>query len=55
MKKHMKKDRKENTKFSKILPNNQIINTCRIKLQVQQMNMIKKLTMIGLIEEFSKM
>ena len=45
----MKKGREEKTKFSKILPNNQIITTCRIELQVQEMIMNKKLTMIGLI------
>ena len=44
---------KEQTKhniviFSKILPNNQIITACHIKLQVQEMTMNKKLTMIGL-------
>ena len=44
----MKKDREEKTKFSKILPNNQIITACHIKLQVQEMTMNKKLTMIGL-------
>ena len=45
----MKKGREEKTKFSKILPNNQIITTCRIKLRVQEMTMNEKLTMIGLI------
>ena len=45
----MKKDREEKTKFSKILPNNQIITACRIELQVRQMTMNEKLTMIGLI------
>ena len=44
----MKKDREEKTKFSKILPNNQIITACCIKLRVQEMTMNKKLTMIGL-------
>ena len=44
----MKKDREEKTKFSKILPNNQIITACRIELQVQEMTMNKKLTMISL-------
>ena len=38
----------EKTTFSKILPN-QIITTCHIKLQVQEMTMNEKLTMIGLI------
>ena len=42
------KDREEKTKFSEILPNNQIITACCIELQVQEMTM-KKLTMIGLI------
>ena len=48
MQKHMKKDRKEKTKFPEILPNNQIITTCRIELRVQGMTMNEKLTMIGL-------
>ena len=38
----MKKDREEKTKFSKILPNNQIITTCHIKLRVQEMTMNEK-------------
>ena len=45
----MKKGREEKTKFSKILPNNQIITACRIEHQLQEMTMNKKLTMIGLI------
>ena len=45
----MKKGREEKTKFSKILPNNQIITACRIELQVREMTMNEKLTMIGLI------
>ena len=45
----MKKDREEKTKFSKILPNNQIITACHIEHQLQEMTMNKKLTMIGLI------
>ena len=44
----MKKGREEKTKFSKILPNNQIITPCRIELRVQEMTMNQKLTMIGL-------
>ena len=44
----MKKDREEKTKFSKILPSNQIITACHIELWVQEMTMNKKLTMIGL-------
>ena len=47
--KNMKKGREEKTKFSKILPNNQIITTCCIELGVQEMTMNKKLTMTGLI------
>ena len=39
----MKKDREERTKYSKILPNNQIIIACRIELRVQEMTMNKKL------------
>ena len=46
----MKKDRKEKTKFSEILPNNQIFTKCRIELRVQEMTMNRKLTMIGLSE-----
>ena len=46
---------KERTKhvviFSKILPNNQIITSYRIELQVQEMTMNEKLTMIGLTQE----
>ena len=45
----MKKGREEKTKFSKILPNNQIITACRIELQVREMTMNKKVTMIGLM------
>ena len=48
MEKHMEKGREEKTKFSKILPNNHIITTCCIELQVQEMTMNEKLTMIGL-------
>ena len=44
----MKKGREEKTKFSKILQNNQIINTCQIEVWVQEMTMNEKLTMIGL-------
>ena len=44
----MKKGRKEKTRFSKILANNQIITACRIELRVQKMTMNEKLTMIGL-------
>ena len=46
--KHMKKRREEETNFSKVFPNNQIITACRIELQVQEMTMKEKLTMIGL-------
>ena len=48
MEKHTEKGREEKTKFSKILPNNQIITACCIELQVQEMTMNQKLTMIGL-------
>ena len=44
----MKKGREEKTKFSKILPNNQIITACRIELRIQEMTMNEKLTMIDL-------
>ena len=47
----MKKGREEKTKFSKILPNNQIIAACRNELQVQEMTMNEKLIMIGLTEQ----
>ena len=43
------KGREEKTKFSKILQNNQIITASRIELQVQEMTMNKKLTMIGVM------
>ena len=50
----MKKGREEKTKFSKILPNNQIITACCIELWIQEMTMNEKLTMIGLTtDEFS--
>ena len=45
----MKKDREEKTKFSKILPNNQIMTAYQIELRVQEMTMNEKLTMTGLI------
>ena len=44
----MEKSREEKTKFSKILPNNQITTAYRIELRVQEMTMNEKLTMIGL-------
>ena len=44
----MKKGREEKTKFSKTLPNNQIITACRIELRVQEMTMNEELTMIDL-------
>ena len=44
MLKYTNKGREEKTNFSKILPNNQIITTCRIELRT----MNEKLTMIGL-------
>ena len=50
----MKKGREEKTKFSKILPNNQIITACRIELRIQEMTMNEKLTMIGLTKQVQK-
>ena len=47
----MKKGREEKTKFSKILPNNQIIAACHNELRVQEMTMNEKLIMIGLTEQ----
>ena len=47
----MKKGREEKTKFSKILPNNQIITACRIEIRVQEMTMNEKLTMTDLIDD----
>ena len=47
----MKKGREEKTKFSKILPNNQIIAAYRNELRVQEMTMNEKLIMIGLTEQ----
>ena len=44
----MKKGWEVKTKFSKTLPNNQIITAYRIELQVQEMTKDEKLTMIGL-------
>ena len=49
----MKKGREEKTKFSKLLPNNQIIIACRIELRVQEMTMNERLTMIGLTKILS--
>ena len=43
-----KKRIKQNVIFSKILPNNQIITASRIELQVQEMTMNEKSTLIGL-------
>ena len=43
------KGREEKTKFSKILPSNKIVTVCRIELQVQEMTLNEKLTMIGLM------
>ena len=45
----MKKGRKEKTKFSKNVPNNQLTTACCIKLRVQEMTMNEKLTMIDLM------
>ena len=47
----MEKGREEKTKFSKILPNNQIITACRIEIRVQEMTMNEKLTMTDLIDD----
>ena len=47
----MEKGKEEKTKFSKMLPSNQIITACRIELRVQEMTMNEKSTMIGLILE----
>ena len=44
----MKKGGEEKTEVSKILPSNEIINACCIELQVQEMTMNEKLTMIAL-------
>ena len=44
---HEKRQERKN-KFSKLLPNNQIITSCCIELWVQEMTMNEKLTMIGL-------
>ena len=43
----MKKGREEKTKFSKILPNNQIITAYHIELRAQEMTMNQKSTLIG--------
>ena len=43
----MKKGREEKTKFSKILPNNQIITAYHIELQAQEMTMNQKSALIG--------
>ena len=48
MVKHMENDKEEKRKFSKFLPNNQIIHTCHIELRVQEMTMNEKLTMMAL-------
>ena len=37
----MKKDREEEIKFSKILPNNQIMTAYQIELRVQEINETK--------------
>ena len=48
MVKHMGNDKEDKRKFSKVLPNNQIIHTCHIELRVQEMTMNEKLTMMAL-------
>ena len=45
---------KHNVTFSKILPNNQISNACRIELRIQEMPMNEKLTMIDLKKQLPK-
>ena len=50
----MKKGREEKIKFSKILPNNQIITACPIGCPVQEMTMDEKLTTIGLTLHLNK-
>ena len=48
----MKNGREEKTKFSKILPNNQIITACRIELRIQEMTLNEKLTMLALLSSW---
>ena len=52
VKTHEKRQVREN-KILKILPNNQIITTCCIKLRLQEMTMNEKLTTIGLTSIFN--
>ena len=49
----MKKGRKEKTKFSKILSNDQIITACCIELRVQEITVNRKLTTIDLTHKLS--
>ena len=49
----MKKCRKEKTKFSKILSNDQIITACCIELRVQEITVNRKLTTIDLTHKLS--
>ena len=49
----MKKGRKEKTKFSKILSNDQIITACCIELWVQEITVNRKLITIDLTHKLS--
>ena len=49
----MKKGKKEKTKFSKILSNDQIITACCIELRVQEITVNRKLTTIDLTHKLS--
>ena len=49
----MKKGRKEKTKFSKILSNDQIITACCIELRVQEITVNRKLITIDLTHKLS--
>ena len=49
----MKKGRKEKTKFSKILSNDQIITACCIELRAQEITVNRKLTTIDLTHKLS--
>ena len=49
----MKKGRKEKTKSSKILSNDQIITACCIELRVQEITVNRKLTTIDLTHKLS--
>ena len=49
----MKKGRKEKTKFSEILSNDQIITACCIELRVQEITVNRKLITIDLTHKLS--